>query len=99
MNINDFIKKLRRNVNTHKYHYGHTLVIAGSQTMPGAGILCCLGAMRSGIGLVTHAVRQNCLNQIYMMCHPEVLLCIYKTVEDVLSYIKNKHISSLVIGP
>jgi NAD(P)H-hydrate epimerase len=33
------------------------------------------------------------------MCHPEVLLCIYKTVEDVLSYIKNKHISSLVIGP
>ncbi|MDR0915285.1 MAG: NAD(P)H-hydrate dehydratase [Endomicrobium sp.] len=97
--INNFINKLKRHSNTHKYDYGHSLVIAGSKYMPGAGILCCLGAMHAGIGLVTYAVKKSFFYQSCMMAKPEILFCVYKTVDDIFNYIKKRKVSSIVIGP
>ena len=44
-----------RDPDTHKGHYGHLLVVAGSRGKTGAAILACRGAMRAGTGLVTLA--------------------------------------------
>ena len=44
-----------RPVEAHKGSYGHLLVVAGSLGRTGAAALACLGALRSGTGLVTCA--------------------------------------------
>lgn len=36
----------------HKYEAGYVLAVAGSPTMPGAALLSCLAALRSGAGIV-----------------------------------------------
>ncbi len=41
---------------THKGHYGHLLVVAGSLGKTGAGVLASEAALRTGAGLVTLAV-------------------------------------------
>ncbi len=46
---------LPRRKNTDKSHYGHALVVAGSDAMPGAAILAARAALISGSGLVTLA--------------------------------------------
>ncbi|MDR1122625.1 MAG: NAD(P)H-hydrate dehydratase [Endomicrobium sp.] len=97
--IKNFICKLKRKPDSHKYDFGHVLVIAGSKTMPGAGVLCCLGAFYSGAGLVTYAVKENFLIQACSLSIPETLFYIYKTVSDILSYVKLKKVASIVIGP
>lgn len=43
-------------VTTHKYEQGHVLLVAGSQTYPGAALLTALGARASGAGMVSIAV-------------------------------------------
>jgi len=43
----------------HKGTFGHVLVIAGSQGMTGAAILCARGALRAGAGLVTVALPET----------------------------------------
>ena len=44
--------KLRENA-SHKGDYGHLLIVAGCQWMPGAAVLATGAALRSGCGLVT----------------------------------------------
>ncbi len=51
-------------VNTHKHRQGKVLVIAGSRGMTGAAILASLGAVHSGVGLVTTCAPES-LNNIY----------------------------------
>jgi NAD(P)H-hydrate epimerase len=97
--IKNFICKLKRKPDSHKYDFGHVLVIAGSKTMPGAGTLCCLGAFYSGAGLVTYAVKEDFLIQACSLSRPETLFYIYKTVVDILKYVKLRKVTSVVIGP
>lgn len=44
---------LHRKNDTHKGDYGHLLIMAGCQTMPGAAVLATGAALHSGCGLVT----------------------------------------------
>ena len=44
---------LHREDDSHKGDYGHLLVVAGCQSMPGAAVLATGAALRSGCGLVT----------------------------------------------
>jgi NAD(P)H-hydrate epimerase len=97
--IRDFASKLKRKPDSCKYNFGHALVIAGSNTMPGAGALCCLGALRSGSGLVTYAVRDNFLDQACAISKPETMFFVYKTSRDILDFIKSRKVTSIVIGP
>ncbi|MDR1434163.1 NAD(P)H-hydrate dehydratase [Candidatus Endomicrobiellum devescovinae] len=97
--IKNFICKLKRKPDSHKYDFGHVLVIAGSKTMPGSGALCCLGAFYSGAGLVTYAVNENFLIQACSLSRPETLFYIYKTASDILNYVKLRKVTSIVIGP
>jgi NAD(P)H-hydrate epimerase len=97
--IKNFICKLKRKPDSHKYDFGHVLVIAGSKTMPGAGALCCLGAFYSGAGLVTYAVKENFLIQACSLSRAETLFYIYITASDILNYVKLRKVTSIVIGP
>ena len=44
---------LMRAADSHKGDYGHLLVVAGCQAMPGAAVLATGAALKSGCGLVT----------------------------------------------
>ncbi|MBR3386852.1 MAG: bifunctional ADP-dependent NAD(P)H-hydrate dehydratase/NAD(P)H-hydrate epimerase, partial [Bacteroidales bacterium] len=44
---------LHRENASHKGDYGHLLIVAGCETMPGAAVLATGAALRSGCGLVT----------------------------------------------
>lgn len=45
-----------REAGTHKWDYGHALIVAGAPGKAGAAILACRAAVRVGTGLVTAAV-------------------------------------------
>jgi hydroxyethylthiazole kinase-like uncharacterized protein yjeF len=60
-----------RNPDSHKYSYGHLLVIAGSHHMPGAAVLCAEAAMSSGAGLVTLAAPTQVFEHVPLM--PEII--------------------------
>jgi len=66
----DFITSLinKRNKFSHKGHFGHSLLIAGSYGMMGAAILASRACIRSGTGLLTtHIPRLGCpLNIVFI---------------------------------
>lgn len=49
----------RRNANAHKGDFGTVLVVAGSEAMLGAAVLCASGALRGGAGLVQVALPEK----------------------------------------
>ncbi len=91
---------------THKGTFGHVLVLAGSKGKSGAGLLCALGALRGGAGLVTLASTES-LQKIYSSILPEVLTSgleenergeiAYSNLQKILKLCENK--SVIVIGP
>jgi len=68
--IRSMLKKRPRRV--HKKQLGSIMIIAGSRTMPGAGILTASAALRCGAGLVIAAYPSN-LSKVYQSVLPEVL--------------------------
>ena len=56
----------------HKGTFGRVLVVAGSEGMTGAAMLCCRAALRAGAGLVTLAAPGS-LNPIFEAALPETV--------------------------
>lgn len=50
---------LHRSPVTHKYHQGHLLLIVGSEQYAGAAILAGLGALATGVGMLSIAVPKS----------------------------------------
>lgn len=64
-----------RNPDTHKGHYGHALLIAGSLGKMGAAILAARACLRSGVGLLTVHI-PRCGVDILQTAVPEAMLSI-----------------------
>lgn len=62
-----------RKPDAHKGTYGHVLVVAGSERLSGAGLLCARAALRAGCGLATWAVPQSIVRPLIGHA-PEVML-------------------------
>lgn len=100
---------LPRKKDAHKGSFGHVLIIAGSKNMPGAPVLCAYGSLRSGAGLVTVGVPEKIADIIAKKIRPEAMLLRLasskegsisnKSYPEILKCIKNKKITSIVIGP
>ena len=58
---------------SHKYNFGHVLVIAGSRDMPGAAAMTTEAALRAGAGLVTLAGPDSCFSRMQLS---DEIICI-----------------------
>jgi NAD(P)H-hydrate epimerase len=68
---------------SHKGDNGSILIVAGSQSMPGAASLVALAALRAGAGLVTVAAPESVCRSVSINV-PEALLMELPSVEGVL---------------
>lgn len=66
---------LGRDNDTHKGSYGHLLIIAGCQSMPGAAVLATAAALQSGCGLVTLHSTARALDSAAVNCPSAILSC------------------------
>lgn len=95
-----------RRADAHKGDFGHLLVLAGSTGYTGAAALTCLGALKTGPGLVTLCVPES-LNSIMEVKLTEVMTApvpdegkgrlVYGAIENVRLLIKGK--DALAVGP
>ena len=67
-----------RNPETHKGNYGHALLVAGRYGSMGCAILSARAALRSGCGLLTVHLPQQCVGPMQVAC-PEAMVDIDAT--------------------
>jgi NAD(P)H-hydrate epimerase len=93
-----FLPSLARQSNTHKYNYGHVLIIAGSTGMSGAAVLAAKGALASGAGLVSVFTPPDCV-EIVAKQIPTALVNPLINFDIIVTYINAKKITSILVGP
>lgn len=96
----DIIRNLiiPRKADSHKGHFGHALLIAGSKGMAGASILSAKACLRSGVGLLTiHAPAIN--NTILQIAVPEAMVDIDKDENYYSEAVLSEKYSAVGIGP
>jgi hydroxyethylthiazole kinase-like uncharacterized protein yjeF len=96
-----FKELLNRPSNSHKYDYGHVLVIGGSPGMVGAPFLASMAALRVGAGLVTVASSPEVISKLEERVVELMTLSLPKdNPSSVLEeFIKERKVSVVVIGP
>lgn len=62
-----------RNEGSAKWDFGRLLAVCGSRAMPGAALMACGSALRSGVGLVELAAVQEVISPVSAR-HPECIL-------------------------
>ena len=96
-NINtlEFIKyyNAARNPDTHKGDYGRVFVIAGSEGMTGAAMLCADAALRTGAGLVYLFAPGKLLPVYEVDCKEAVKI---KVGDDDTAFFKENHVRQIV---
>jgi NAD(P)H-hydrate epimerase len=96
---------LHRDPETHKYDYGHVLIIGGAMATAGAPVLAARAALRTGAGLVTVASTADVVEHIDRDIEEIMTLSLPqwseagKVVATLETYINERHVSVLVIGP
>jgi hydroxyethylthiazole kinase-like uncharacterized protein yjeF len=103
MNPAVFHKLIHRPKNSHKYNYGHVLIIGGSSGMVGAPFLAAQAALRVGAGLVTIASDQAIIEKLERRVVEIMTLAVDTDSAQSLSiiedYIKKRKVSVLIVGP
>ncbi|MDK2792299.1 MAG: ADP-dependent NAD(P)H-hydrate dehydratase / NAD(P)H-hydrate epimerase [Deferribacteres bacterium] len=95
---------IRRGVNTHKGHFGHTAIIAGSKGKVGAGILTARACISTGSGLTTVVTPKNFINSFHSAVSESMCLDVdsedvleVKDLQRVVDFVKDK--GCVAIGP
>lgn len=103
MDTTSFESLLYRPSDSYKYTFGHTLIIGGSPGMIGAPFLCAQAALRAGSGLATIASTAPVIDKLEhrvlegtTLCLPPTEKMAFQILQD---YIRERHVSVLVIGP
>jgi hydroxyethylthiazole kinase-like uncharacterized protein yjeF len=100
----DFFRQfLHRDAETHKYNYGHVLVIGGSPGMVGAPYLSARAALRSGAGLVTIASFRGVIDKLETRVE-EIMTFAFvddmtQSIECLQEFITNRKVNVIVLGP
>ena len=98
---------VKRRGDTHKYNYGHTLIIGASKGLSGAICLASLSALRIGAGLVTVGIPSE-LNNIFEIKLTEIMTLPLKSFRGILKseafkemkeFILRKKVNVVGIGP
>jgi len=93
---------INRNENSNKYNFGHVLILGGAPGMVGAPLLCGLGALRIGAGLVTIASSPEVIDKLEKRVLEIMTLRLAGDIEEqtaILSdFISDRRVSVLVAG-
>lgn len=85
----------RRRFNSYKNQFGRVGIVAGSKGFTGAAVMCSLGALRAGAGLVEIFVPEEIYEIVASAAPPEAM------VKPVLSYrdLPNESLDAWGVGP
>ena len=92
------VQSLRKTGRSHKYDYGHALVLSGGPGATGAARLAARGALRIGAGLVTLGVPPAAQMEVAMHC-TAVMLTRVKDAAALASLLDDERINALCLGP
>ena len=62
-----------REIDAHKYSHGVVAVIAGSDSYPGAAVLCVGGARRGGAGYINYVALSKVATNLVLSAYPDVV--------------------------
>lgn len=79
--------------NSHKYHFGHVLIVGGDQSMSGASRLAGMAALRSGAGLVSLCVHPENVT-LAAAQNAEIMVSNWQQLDKLL-----QKASVVVVGP
>lgn len=88
----------RRNQTSHKYRFGHAVILGGPLHASGAGRLAALAALHVGAGLVSVAVEPQAI-PVYAAGHPELMTRPLETGTDLDRLLADKRLNAFTIGP
>lgn len=98
---------LRRSLKSNKGDFGHVLILAGSRCFSGAAVLCSLGAIRCGAGLVTLGIPKSINSALIKVKPLEVMILplpetsggslSLKAYKEITEFLKK--VSVVIIGP
>lgn len=87
----------RRTAESHKYHFGHALLVGGAE-MTGAARLAARAALRAGAGLVSLAAPSEAL-AVYQLSSPSLIVLPGSDPQSLTHRLEEPRYNALLIGP